>query len=89
MTTNQRSEMTPDATKQTILAVVTDAFVGLGAERDEVTSDATLEALDIDSLDLAELAQIVEEQFGVKLAASDVTEVRTVGDVVALIEARV
>jgi acyl carrier protein len=81
--------MTTDATNQTILGVLTDAFVDLGAERDQVTSGATLEELDVDSLDLAEIAQIVEEQFGVKLAAGDVTQVRTVGDLVLLIESRV
>lgn len=81
--------MTTDATTQTILGVLTDAFVDLGAERDQVTSAATLEELDVDSLDLAELAQIVEEQFAVKLAAGDVTQVRTVGDLVVLIESRV
>src|SRR3712207_7155495 len=39
----------------------------LGPSRDELIRAATFEALDVDSLDLAELSQVVEEQFGVRL----------------------
>ena len=42
------------------------------------------EALDIDSLDLAELSQIIEEQFGVELKSADVAEIKTVGDAIDL-----
>lgn len=54
----------------------------------EVTPDATLEALDVDSLDLAELAQLVEEEHGVTLESKDLKEIATVGDVIELIKAR-
>lgn len=53
-----------------------------------VTPDATLEALDVDSLDLAELAQLVEEEHGVTLESKDLKEIATVGDVIELIKAR-
>ena len=59
-----------------------------GAEPEHITRDATLESLDIDSLDLAELSQIVEEQFGVQLTGADVTAVKTVGDAIDLVAAR-
>jgi acyl carrier protein len=81
--------MPTDVTAQEVLEVVTDALVNLGSERDEITSTTTFEALDIDSLDLAELAQIVEERFGVKLDSGDVMQIRTIGDLVTLIEKRV
>jgi acyl carrier protein len=81
--------MAADATSQTILEVITDELVRLGAERDAVTTDAKLTDIDVDSLDLAELAQVVEERYGIKLTGSDVTGVRNVGDVVAMIESRV
>jgi acyl carrier protein len=68
--------------------VIGDSLVTFGAERDEITRDAQLEALDIDSLDLAELSQIIEEQFGVELTSSDVAEIKTVGDAVDLVAAR-
>lgn len=50
--------------------------------------EATFEALEIDSLDLAELSQIVEERFGVEMKSSDVAEIKTVGDAVDLVLAR-
>ncbi len=80
--------MPTDQTNTTVLEGVTEALVTLGSEREQVTPDATLEALDIDSLDLAELAQIVDERYGVQVAAGDVANIRTVGDLVALIEDR-
>lgn len=78
----------PNATDQTVLEVVTDALVSFGSEREHVSRDATFETLDIDSLDLAELSQIVEEKFAVQLKAADVKQVRNVGDLVDLIVAR-
>ena len=49
---------------------------------------ATFEELDIDSLDLVELAQIVEDEYGVVLKGEDMKELKTVGDAVDLIVAR-
>ncbi len=43
------------------------------------------EELDVDSLDLAELSQIVESEFGVELTSSDVADVKTVGDAIDLV----
>ena len=40
----------------------------------EITRDATFEELDVDSLDLAELAQIVEDEYGVELKGDDVAQ---------------
>jgi acyl carrier protein len=80
--------MATNATDQATLEVVSDALVSFGAERDHVTPDATFEALDVDSLDLAELAQIVDERFGVQLRAADVKDIKTVGELVDLIVAR-
>jgi acyl carrier protein len=80
--------MAPDTTSQTVLEVVTVELVRLGAEREEVASEAKLTDLDLDSLDLAELAQLIEERYETKLTGADVAGIRTVGDVVALIENR-
>lgn len=46
---------------------------------EEITPDATLEDLDIDSLDLVELAQIIEERYEVRLERDDFKDVSTVG----------
>ena len=73
---------------QTIEQVVTDSLEKFGAEPDAITREASFEELSIDSLDLAELSQIVESEFGVELTSSDVASVKTVGDAIDLIAAR-
>ena len=65
--------------------VIFDGLVELGTERDELSREATLEDLDVDSLDLVELAQIVEDEFGVELRGDDVKDVKTVGQVIDLV----
>ncbi len=68
--------------------VVFNALEEFGADKIAITRDATFEVLDVDSLDLAELAQIVEDEFGVAIKSSDVENLKTVGDVLDLIAAR-
>jgi acyl carrier protein len=80
--------MSTTVTEDQIESVVTDALQSFGADPQHITREATFEALDIDSLDLAELSQIVQERFGVELKGSDVAEVKTVQDAIALIAGR-
>jgi acyl carrier protein len=75
-------------TPEQVQTVVFDALVTLGPDREDLTRDATFEQLDVDSLDLAELSQIVDEEFGVVLKGSDMANVKTVGDALDLIVAR-
>jgi acyl carrier protein len=75
------TQVTPDAVETTIF----DGLVELGTERDELSREATLEDLDVDSLDLVELAQIVEDTYGVELRGDDVKDVKTVGEVIDLV----
>ena len=77
-----------DTSTQQIEKVITESLVTFGADADQINRDAALETLDIDSLDLAELSQIIEEQFGVELTSGDVAEIRTVGDAIDLVAAR-
>ena len=69
-------------------AVVYDALVEIGPTRDQLHRDATFEQLEVDSLDLAELSQVVDERFGVRLKGDDVARIETVGDALDLIAAR-
>jgi acyl carrier protein len=80
--------MSPTVTTEQVDQVVSESLVSFGADADAVSREATFETLDVDSLDLAELAQIVEEKFGVELTGTDVKDVSTVGDLVDLIVAR-
>ena len=74
--------------KEQIEQRVTDALVEFGEERENITPDAKFEDLDVDSLDLVELAQIVEDEYGVELKDSDLDQIQTVSDVVELIAQR-
>ena len=80
--------MPATVTAEQVETVVYDALVELGPTRDQLTRDATFESLDVDSLDLAELSQVVEEHFGVRLKGDDVAKIKTVGDSLDLIIAR-
>jgi acyl carrier protein len=75
--------VTPEAVEK----VIFDGIEEIGAEG-EVSREATFESLDLDSLDLVELAQVVEDEFGVELDGNAVKDVKTVGDVIELVVAR-
>ena len=79
---------TPVATPQQIETTVFTALEQFGAEPSALRRDATLEELDVDSLDLVELAQIVEEEFGVKIANDDLASLQTVGDAIDFVLAK-
>jgi acyl carrier protein len=53
-----------------------------------VSRDATFEALDVDSLDLVELAQVIEDEFGIALKGDDVKDIKSVGELVDLVVSR-
>lgn len=76
------------ADKEQIETRMTDASESFGADRDQIKRDADWESLDIDSLDLVELAQIVEEEYGVKMREEDMKELKTVGDAVDFVAER-
>jgi acyl carrier protein len=66
---------------------VYDALENFGAEPTEIKREATFAELDVDSLDLAELSQIVEDEYGVTFKSSDVEQLKTVGDAIDFIVA--
>jgi len=76
------------ASKEQIEERMTEALVSFGAEKDQIKRDANWESLDVDSLDLVELAQIVEEEYGVKMKEEDMKEMKTVGDAVDFVAER-
>lgn len=67
---------------------IVEALVVFGADAAAISRDAELTALDIDSLDMVELAQIVEDEFGATLKTEDLAELRTVGDAIDLVAER-
>lgn len=75
------STTTPTAIETT----VTESLKTFGAKEDAITRDATWDEIDVDSLDLAELAQIVEDEHGVKIEGDDMKNIKTVGDAIDFI----
>jgi acyl carrier protein len=78
------STVTRDAVQTRVFAALEE----FGAEPDEITLEATFEELDVDSLDLVELGQIVQEEYGVEIKGEDMPKMKTVGDAVDLITER-
>lgn len=58
----------------------------LGFDADTITEATTFEDLGADSLDLVELMMSLEEEFSISAAEEELTGIKTVGDVVKLIE---
>ena len=77
--------MAATATREEIESRVFTALEEFGAEPGAIQPDATFESLDIDSLDLVELAQIVEDEYGVQLKGEDMEGVDTVRKAVDLV----
>jgi acyl carrier protein len=75
-------------TTERVEKVIFDGLAEVGAERDQISREATFEALEVDSLDLVEISQIVEDEFGVELEGDDVKDLKNVGEVIDLVVAR-
>lgn len=78
----------PTVTSQQVEARVFETLASFGPDESQINREATFEELDIDSLDLVELAQVVEDDYGVVLKGEDMKELKTVGDAIDLIVAR-
>ena len=79
--------MSTTTTPTDIETTVMESLKTFGADPDDITRDATWESIDVDSLDLAELAQIVEDEHGVKMDGEDMQKIKTVGDAIDFITA--
>ena len=59
----------------------------LGIAKEEITLESRLaEDLGADSLDAVELIMALEDEFGVEVNDDDAQGIKTVGDIVALVE---
>jgi len=62
----------------------------LGVEEDKVTMDARFrEDLEADSLDLVELIMAFEDEFGGEISDEEAQQIKTVGQAVTYLQARV
>jgi acyl carrier protein len=75
-------------TPETVEAKVLETIDSFGPAVEDITRASTFEELDVDSLDLVELAQVIEDEFGIALKGDDVTDIKTVGELVDLVVSR-
>jgi acyl carrier protein len=83
-----QEETEMSVTTEQVESRVIETLASFGPDQSQITRSATFEELDIDSLDLVELAQVVEEEYGVVLKGEDMKDLKTVGDAVDLIVER-
>jgi len=68
-----------------IETTVVESLKTFGANADDISREATWEDIDVDSLDLAELSQVVEDEHGVVMQGDDMKHIKTVGDAIDFI----
>jgi acyl carrier protein len=76
------------AIKDQVTERVISALVEFGEERENVKPDSRFEELDIDSLDLVELAQVIEDEYGIEVTDADMDKIKTVQDAVDFVAER-
>jgi acyl carrier protein len=75
-------------TEETIEQTIREALPKFGIDASQITREATFDDLDVDSLDVAELSQIIEEEYDVRLSTDELAELKTIDDTIRLILSR-
>ncbi|MDQ3771866.1 MAG: acyl carrier protein [Actinomycetota bacterium] len=76
--------------QQEIFAVIKEHLEGRGIEADDITMEADLAGdIGLDSLDTVELTLALEQHYEIEIPDSELEELATVKDAVALIEKKV
>ena len=60
----------------------------VGVDASTVTLDTTFDEIGLDSLDIVEMLMGLEEEFGIEVSEDEAVALRTVGDIVAVIDAK-
>ncbi|HEX8648064.1 MAG TPA: phosphopantetheine-binding protein [Thermoleophilaceae bacterium] len=71
---------TQNVTEEAVAKRIVESLIEFGADPDQLRPEATLEELDIDSLDMFELSQILQQEFGLEVNPEDFEGVETLGD---------
>ena len=65
------------------LCAIIEEITGINA--DEIAIDATLDDLDLDSLDVVEIMMASEDEFDITIEDETVEKAKTIGDIVDII----
>ncbi len=71
--------MTRTDIQSQLTTILTDQF---GVPADEITEDATFEALGLDSLDLVEVTMVIDEELGIRIPDERLGDIETTSDAV-------
>ncbi len=74
--------ITPHEIRELLTTLLVEEF---DIQPDLLTDTATLEELDLDSLDMVEIGQVVDQKYGVRIKASDAEGVSDFGGIIEMI----
>jgi acyl carrier protein len=72
-------------TQEEVLNKIKEIVPKFGVDPEKVTNDSTLEDLDMDSLDVVEIMQAIEDDMGIRVPDEDLEDLSTIGDAVAAV----
>lgn len=79
------SEITNALTPSAIEQFVTDQITSMGVDPADITPEATLVAMGLDSLDVVELSQAVKKNLRVQITPKDFEHASTLAEAVAVV----
>lgn len=79
-------ELASPVSDETVLELIHEELVDAGVEPEEVTPDARLDDLDIDSLDVTQILTTIKKRYGVVIPREELDGV-TVGDLAGRVSA--
>lgn len=72
-------------TAEEVLNKIKEIVPKFGVNPDDVTDASTLEDLDMDSLDVVEIMQAIEDDLGIRVPDEDLEDLTTIGDAVSAV----
>lgn len=72
-------------TNEEVLSKIKEIVPKFGVNPDDVSDTSTLEDLDMDSLDVVEIMQAIEDDLGIRVPDEDLEDLTTIGDAVAAV----
>ncbi len=72
-------------TAEEVLNKIKEIVPKFGVNPDDVQDSSTLEDLDMDSLDVVEIMQAIEDDMGIRVPDEDLEDLTTIGDAVAAV----
>lgn len=72
-------------TAEEVLNKIKEVVPKFGVNPDDVNDGSTLEDLDMDSLDVVEIMQAIEDDMGIRVPDEDLEDLTTIGDAVAAV----